>query len=89
MCAPLLRRLFAGMQSLHMWADCTDFGDDVDTTNVIASLKNTAKIIEELLKNMSDRFKDGSAIIYSMPPGSWSNESYYVNTVGSYSSFES
>lgn len=60
---------------------CSDFGDVFDTTYFIASLKNSVRIIKELPKNISDRIKDGSMTFFSMPPGSWSNELYYVNTV--------
>ncbi|XP_078429592.1 rhamnogalacturonan I rhamnosyltransferase 1-like [Wolffia australiana] len=60
------------------WADPSDFADIFNVSNFINSLRDELRIIKRLPKRLS---RKGSAISISMPPVSWSNESYYLNQV--------
>jgi hypothetical protein len=63
------------------WADPSDFGDIFDTSYFIASLRSSVQIIRELPSSLLQKIQEGSLPVYYMHPGSWSNESYYLNQV--------
>lgn len=57
----------------------SDFGDIFDTKHFITSLKDELRIIKEVPEKFRARVRKGSVV--SLPPVSWSNESYYLNQV--------
>jgi hypothetical protein len=59
----------------------SDFGDIFDTGHFIASLRSSVQIIHELPRTVLQNIQEGSLAVYYMHPGSWSNESYYLNQV--------
>jgi hypothetical protein len=63
------------------WADPSDFGDIFDTGHFIASLRSSVQIVHELPRTVLQNIQEGSLAVYYMHPGSWSNESYYLNQV--------
>lgn len=62
-----------------LWGDPSDFGDIFDTDHFISSLKSSVRVIKELPKSVTDKIQDKKLTKYYLHPGSWSNESYYVN----------
>jgi hypothetical protein len=63
------------------WADPSDFGDIFDTRHFIASLRSSVQIVHELPRTVLQNIQEGSLAVYYMHPGSWSNESYYLNQI--------
>ncbi|CAK9872239.1 unnamed protein product [Sphagnum jensenii] len=63
------------------WADPSDFGDIFDTGHFIASLRSSVQIVHELPRTVLKNIQEGSLAVYYMHPGSWSNESYYLNQI--------
>ncbi|CAM6008627.1 unnamed protein product [Sphagnum balticum] len=63
------------------WADPSDFGDIFDTGHFIASLRSSVQIVHELPRTVLQNIQEGSLAVYYMHPGSWSNESYYLNQI--------
>jgi hypothetical protein len=66
---------------LGCWGGGSDFGDIFDTSYFIASLRSSVQIIRELPSSLLQKIQEGSLPVYYMHPGSWSNESYYLNQV--------
>lgn len=64
-----------------LWGDPSDFGDIFDTDHFISSLKSSVRVIKELPKSVTDKIQDKKLTKYYLHPGSWSNESYYVNYI--------
>ncbi|WVZ72415.1 hypothetical protein U9M48_020880 [Paspalum notatum var. saurae] len=60
------------------WADPSDFGDIFDVDHFINSLRDELMIVKELPLKLQLRTKKR---LYSMPPVSWSNETYYLKRV--------
>ena len=57
----------------------SEFGDIFDVNHFINSLRNEIKIVKKIpLKFRQNSVSDD---IMSIPPVSWSNESYYMNQV--------
>lgn len=60
------------------WADPSDFGDIFDVKHFINSLRDELIIVKELPLKLQLKIKRR---LYSMPPVSWSNETYYLKRV--------
>ncbi|OQU86239.1 hypothetical protein SORBI_3003G053700 [Sorghum bicolor] len=60
------------------WADPSDFGDIFDVDHFINSLRDELMIVKELPLKLQLRTKKK---LYSMPPVSWSNETYYLKRI--------
>ena len=57
----------------------SDFGDIFDTNHFITSLRDEVRIIKEVPVKLQSDVRKG--LVLSLPPISWSNESYYLNQV--------
>ncbi|CAD6232922.1 unnamed protein product [Miscanthus lutarioriparius] len=60
------------------WADPSDFGDIFDVDHFINSLRDELMIVKELPLKLQLRTKKR---LYSMPPVSWSNKTYYLKRI--------
>jgi hypothetical protein len=60
------------------WADSSEFGDIFDVSHFINSLRDELMIVKELPMKLKLKTKRR---LYSMPPVSWSNETYYLKRV--------
>lgn len=67
------------LDKTSFWADPSDFGDIFDVKHFITSLRDEVRIVKELPQKYHQKVKKGA--IMSMPPVSWSNDSYYLNRV--------
>ncbi|MCO5550971.1 hypothetical protein L7F22_004466 [Adiantum nelumboides] len=67
------------LDKTSFWADPSDFGDIFDTKHFIASLRDELRIIREVPEKFRARMRKGSVV--SLPPVSWSNETYYHNQI--------
>ncbi|MQM23222.1 hypothetical protein Taro_056285 [Colocasia esculenta] len=61
------------------WADPSEFQDLFDVDHFIRSLRDEVRILKELPPRLKRRAELGT--VYSMPPVSWSDISYYTNQV--------
>lgn len=66
---------------LKMSSRGSEFQDIFDVDHFITSLRDEVRILKELPPRMKRRVELG--IIYTMPPISWSDISYYRNQVSS------
>ena len=57
----------------------SQFEDIFDVDYFIQSLKHEVRILKQLPPELKAKFQQ--KYIYSMPPASWSNMSYYYNSV--------
>ncbi|KAF8704863.1 hypothetical protein HU200_031102 [Digitaria exilis] len=73
-----LNQMRAGVRTSTLVASCNDFGDIFDVDHFINSLRDELMIIKELPLKLQLRTKKR---LYSMPPVSWSNETYYLKRV--------
>lgn len=67
------------LDKTSFWADPSDFGDIFDTKHFILSLRDELRIIRQVPDKFRSRVREGS--IVSLPPVSWSNETYYLNQI--------
>ncbi|KAJ8760443.1 hypothetical protein K2173_015110 [Erythroxylum novogranatense] len=67
------------MDNTSFWNDRSEFHDIFDVDYFIKSLRNEVRIIKELPSQQKRRLE--TIPLYSMPPVSWSNLSYYSNKV--------
>ncbi|KAH7365991.1 hypothetical protein KP509_18G058000 [Ceratopteris richardii] len=67
------------LDKTSFWADQSEFEDIFDITHFIESLRDEVKIVKHLPSKFNGRVLAGG--IMSMPPISWSNESYYLNEI--------
>lgn len=67
------------LDKTSFWADPSDFGDIFDVKHFISSLRDELRIIKEVPDKFHERVRKRS--IFSLPPVSWSNESYYLNQI--------
>ncbi|KAH7430375.1 hypothetical protein KP509_09G096200 [Ceratopteris richardii] len=67
------------LDKTSFWADQSEFGDIFEIDHFIQSLSDEVKIIKQLPSKFKERATAGA--IMSMPPVSWSNESYYLNQI--------
>ncbi|XP_009776643.1 rhamnogalacturonan I rhamnosyltransferase 1-like [Nicotiana tabacum] len=68
-----------GLDKTSFWADPSEFQDIFDVDNFIMSLRDEVRILRELPPRLKRRVQLG--MIYTMPPISWSDISYYHNQV--------
>lgn len=59
----------------------SEFQDIFDVDHFITSLRDEVRILKELPPRVKKRVELG--MLYSLPPVSWSNISYYLHQVGS------
>ncbi|GMP93705.1 hypothetical protein CsSME_00043426 [Camellia sinensis var. sinensis] len=67
------------LDKTSFWNDYSEFKDIFDVDYFITSLRDKVKIQRELPPNLKKIVEMGT--FYSMPPVSWSNMSYYSNTI--------
>ncbi|XP_022135087.1 uncharacterized protein At1g04910-like [Momordica charantia] len=67
------------LDKTSFWADPSEFQDIFDVEHFITSLRDEVRILKELPPRLKKRVEQGR--IYSMPPISWSDISYYHNQV--------
>ncbi|XP_020597730.1 uncharacterized protein At1g04910-like [Phalaenopsis equestris] len=60
------------------WADPSNFGDIFNIRHFINSLKDEVKIVKSLPNKFDSKVHGG---LFSMPPVSWSRETYYLNQI--------
>lgn len=61
---------------------CSQFADIFDVDYFIESLRDEVRILKELPPAQTKKVE--LEPLFSMPPVSWSNMTYYYNTVGSF-----
>uniref|UniRef100_A0A1D1YRK8 O-fucosyltransferase family protein n=1 Tax=Anthurium amnicola TaxID=1678845 RepID=A0A1D1YRK8_9ARAE len=67
------------LDKTSFWADPSEFQDLFDVDHFITSLRDEVRILKELPPRLKIRAELG--MMYSMPPISWSNISYYINQI--------
>ncbi|KAL4340450.1 hypothetical protein GQ457_08G036760 [Hibiscus cannabinus] len=67
------------LDKTSFWADPSDFQDIFDVDHFITSLRDEVRILKELPPRLKRRVEMG--MVYSMPPISWSDISYYRNQI--------
>lgn len=60
----------------------SEFQDIFDVDHFITSLRDEVRILKELPPRLKQRVENG--LLYTMPPISWSDMSYYKNQVSIY-----
>ncbi|XWS37237.1 hypothetical protein CRYUN_Cryun19dG0026100 [Craigia yunnanensis] len=63
------------LDKTSFWADPSEFQDIFDVDHFITSLRDEVRILKELPPRLKRRVEMG--LVYSMPPISWSDISYY------------
>ncbi|XP_008788918.1 rhamnogalacturonan I rhamnosyltransferase 1 [Phoenix dactylifera] len=67
------------LDKTSFWADPSEFQDIFDVDHFIKSLRDEVRILKELPHRLKRRAELG--MVYSMPPVSWSDISYYQNHI--------
>ncbi|XP_072982357.1 rhamnogalacturonan I rhamnosyltransferase 1-like [Typha latifolia] len=67
------------LDKASFWADPSEFQDIFDMDHFITSLRDEVRILRELPPRLKRRVELG--MVYSMPPVSWSDISYYHNQI--------
>ncbi|MQM04100.1 hypothetical protein Taro_036896 [Colocasia esculenta] len=67
------------LDKTSFWADPSEFQDIFDVDHFITSLRDEVRILKELPPRLKRRAELG--MVYSMPPISWSDISYYLNQI--------
>lgn len=67
------------LDKTSFWADPSEFQDIFDVDHFITSLRDEVRILKELPPRLKRRVELG--MIYTMPPISWSDISYYENQI--------
>ncbi|KAG2710893.1 hypothetical protein I3760_04G050500 [Carya illinoinensis] len=67
------------LDKTSFWADPSDFHDIFDVDHFVTSLRDEVRILKELPPRLKRRV--GKRMLYSLPPISWSNMSYYHNQI--------
>ncbi|KAJ8760642.1 hypothetical protein K2173_015309 [Erythroxylum novogranatense] len=67
------------LDNTSFWDDRSQFSDIFNVDYFINSLRDEVRILKELPPEQKQRFE--TEPLYSMPPVSWSNMSYYYNVV--------
>lgn len=67
------------LDKTSFWADPSEFQDIFDVDHFITSLRDEVRILKELPPRLKKRVELG--MIYTMPPISWSDISYYENQI--------
>ncbi|XP_068637545.1 rhamnogalacturonan I rhamnosyltransferase 1-like [Aristolochia californica] len=67
------------LDKTSFWADPSEFEDIFDVDHFITSLRDEVRVLKELPPRLKKRAEQG--MVYSMPPVSWSNISYYLKQI--------
>ncbi|KAG6509579.1 hypothetical protein ZIOFF_027579 [Zingiber officinale] len=67
------------LDKTSFWSDPSEFQDIFDVDHFITSLRDEVRILKELPLRLKARVDRG--LVYSMPPVSWSDISYYENQI--------
>ncbi|XP_057952381.1 rhamnogalacturonan I rhamnosyltransferase 1-like [Malania oleifera] len=67
------------LDKTSFWADPSEFKDIFDVDHFITSLRDEVRILKELPPRLKKRVELGG--VFSMPPISWSDISYYHNRI--------
>ncbi|XP_042470996.1 rhamnogalacturonan I rhamnosyltransferase 1-like isoform X1 [Zingiber officinale] len=67
------------LDKTSFWNDPSEFQDIFDVDHFITSLKDEVRILKELPPKLKETVSRG--LVYSMPPVSWSDISYYENQI--------
>ncbi|KAK7388827.1 hypothetical protein VNO78_23654 [Psophocarpus tetragonolobus] len=67
------------LDKTSFWADPSDFQDIFDVDHFITSLRDEVRILKELPPRLKMKVERG--FLYTMPPISWSDISYYQNQI--------
>ncbi|KAE8688920.1 transcription factor BIM1-like [Hibiscus syriacus] len=67
------------LDKTSFWADLSEFQDIFDVRHFITLLRDEVRILKELPPRLKRRVQ--MAMVYSMPPISWSDISYYRNQI--------
>lgn len=67
------------LDKTSFWADPSEFQDIFDVDHFISSLRDEVRILKDLPPRLKKRVELG--IIYSLPPISWSDLSYYLDQI--------
>ncbi|KAM5571001.1 hypothetical protein ABKV19_011565 [Rosa sericea] len=67
------------LDKTSFWADPSEFQDIFDVDHFITSLRDEVRILKELPPRVKRRVELG--MVYTMPPVSWSDISYYHNQI--------
>ncbi|KAJ7956520.1 O-fucosyltransferase family protein [Quillaja saponaria] len=67
------------LDKASFWADPSEFQDIFDLDHFITSLRDEVRILKELPPRLKKKVELGN--LYSMPPISWSDISYYTNQI--------
>ncbi|XP_061355277.1 rhamnogalacturonan I rhamnosyltransferase 1-like isoform X2 [Gastrolobium bilobum] len=67
------------LDKASFWADPSEFQDIFDVDHFITSLRDEVRILKELPPRLKLKVERG--LLYSMPPISWSDISYYKNQI--------
>lgn len=67
------------LDKTSFWADPSEFQDIFDVDHFITSLRDEVRILKELPPRLKKRLELG--MVYSMPPISWSDISYYHHQI--------
>ncbi|KOM40098.1 hypothetical protein LR48_Vigan04g029600 [Vigna angularis] len=67
------------LDKTSFWADPSEFQDIFDVDHFITSLRDEVRILKELPPRLKTRVEKG--LLYTMPPISWSDISYYKNQI--------
>ncbi|KAG6534822.1 rhamnogalacturonan I rhamnosyltransferase 1-like [Zingiber officinale] len=67
------------LDKTSFWADTSEFQDIFDVDHFITSLRDEVRILKELPPRLKSKAELG--MVYSMPPISWSDWSYYYDQI--------
>lgn len=67
------------LDKASFWADPSEFEDIFDVDHFITSLRGEVRIVKKLPLKLKAKAEDGA--IFTMPPVSWSNMSYYLHQI--------
>ncbi|KAK7411301.1 hypothetical protein VNO78_02734 [Psophocarpus tetragonolobus] len=67
------------LDKASFWADPSEFQDIFDVDHFITSLRDEVRILKELPPRLKAKVENG--LLYTMPPISWSDISYYKNQI--------
>ncbi|KAK4766073.1 hypothetical protein SAY87_007715 [Trapa incisa] len=67
------------LDKTSFWNDPSEFQDIFDVDHFITSLRDEVRILKELPSRLKKKVEQGR--VYSMPPVSWSDISYYHNQI--------
>eukprot|EP00249_Psilotum_nudum_P022708 c28616_g1_i1 orf=1310-2860(+) len=74
-----LTMVIPDLDKTSFWADPSEFQDIFDVKHFIMSLRDEVRIVKEVPSKYQRRLRQGKVL--SMPPVSWSDDSYYINQI--------